>query len=52
MSCLVRNYTALVLQQLRFHPADYISGGVIAALVILNVGVGTINEYKAEKVSD
>ncbi|KAL7006511.1 hypothetical protein EMMF5_003932 [Cystobasidiomycetes sp. EMM_F5] len=33
-----------------FGTQDYISGGVIAALVFLNVGVGTINEYKAEKV--
>lgn len=32
-----------------FGTQDYISGGVIAALVVLNVGVGTINEYKAEK---
>jgi Na+-exporting ATPase len=33
-----------------FGTMDWVSGGVIAALVILNVGVGTINEYKAEKV--
>ena len=30
---------------------DYISGGVIAALVILNVSVGTYTEWQAEKVS-
>ena len=30
---------------------DYTSGGVIAALVILNVATGTVNEWKAEKVS-
>lgn len=29
---------------------DYTSGGVIAALVILNVATGTSNEWKAEKV--
>lgn len=34
-----------------FGTMDWVSGGVIAALVVLNVGVGTINEYKAEKVS-
>lgn len=34
-----------------FGTQDFISGGVIAALVVLNVGVGTINEYNAEKVS-
>ena len=34
-----------------FGTMDWVSGGVIAALVILNVGVGTVNEYKAEKVS-
>lgn len=34
-----------------FGTQDYISGGVIAALVFLNVGVSTINEYQAEKVS-
>ena len=30
---------------------DYISGGVIAALVLLNVTVGTYTEWQAEKVS-
>lgn len=33
-----------------FGTMDWVSGGVIAALVVLNVGVGTVNEYKAEKV--
>lgn len=32
-----------------FGTQDWISGGVIAALVIVNVAVGTVNEYKAEK---
>jgi Na+-exporting ATPase len=32
-----------------FGTQDFISGGVIAALVVINVGVGTINEYQAEK---
>ena len=30
---------------------DWISGGVIAALVILNVSVGSYTEWQAEKVS-
>lgn len=34
-----------------FGTMDWVSGGVIAALVVLNVGVGTVNEYKAEKVN-
>jgi Na+-exporting ATPase len=29
---------------------DWISGGVIAALVFLNVGVGAYTEWQAEKV--
>lgn len=29
---------------------DWISGGVIAALVILNVSVGAFTEWQAEKV--
>lgn len=46
------NYRMLTAAVLGFGTQDYISGGVIAALVFLNVGVGTINEYKAEKVRD
>jgi magnesium-transporting ATPase (P-type) len=30
---------------------DYISGGVIAALILLNVAVGGYTEWQAEKVS-
>ena len=30
---------------------DYISGGVIAALVLMNVSVGSYTEWEAEKVS-
>lgn len=30
---------------------DFISGGVIAALIILNVVVGAYTEWQAEKVS-
>lgn len=30
---------------------DYISGGVIAALVLMNVSVGGYTEWEAEKVS-
>jgi hypothetical protein len=33
-----------------FGTMDWISGGVIAALVALNVCVGTITEWQAEKV--
>lgn len=32
-----------------FGTTDWISGGVIAALVIINVGVGTYTEWEAEK---
>lgn len=32
-----------------FGTQDFIAGGVIAALVVVNVGVGTVNEYQAEK---
>jgi magnesium-transporting ATPase (P-type) len=34
-----------------FGTMDWISGGVIAALVILNVSVGGYTEWQAEKVS-
>jgi Na+-exporting ATPase len=34
-----------------FGTMDWISGGVIAALVILNVGVGSYTEWQAEKAS-
>jgi Na+-exporting ATPase len=34
-----------------FGTMDWISGGVIAALVILNVTVGGYTEWQAEKVS-
>lgn len=49
-------YTAMTLvliaaMAVSFGTMDWVSGGVIAALVVLNVGVGTVNEYKAEKVS-
>lgn len=33
-----------------FGTMDWISGGVIAALVILNVSVGAYTEWQAEKV--
>ena len=32
-----------------FGTQDFIAGGVIAALVVVNVGVGTVNEFQAEK---
>ena len=32
-----------------FGTMDFISGGVIFALVVLNVATGTISQYKAEK---
>lgn len=34
-----------------FGTMDWISGGVIAALVLLNVTVGAYTEWEAEKVS-
>lgn len=34
-----------------FGTMDWISGGVIGALVILNVSVGGYTEWQAEKVS-
>lgn len=34
-----------------FGTMDFISGGVIAALVVLNVTVGGYTEWQAEKVS-
>lgn len=34
-----------------FGTFDWISGGVIAALIILNVAVGGYTEWEAEKVS-
>lgn len=32
-----------------FGTSDYISGGVIFALVALNVGTGTISQYKVRQ---
>jgi magnesium-transporting ATPase (P-type) len=44
--------TALVAAMaVSFGTMDWISGGVIAALVILNVSVGGYTEWQAEKVS-
>ena len=34
-----------------FGTMDFISGGVIAALVVMNVTVGGYTEWQAEKVS-
>jgi len=54
-SILVRNtlnamtLVLIAAMAVSFGTSDFISGGVIAALVVINVGVGTINEYKAEK---
>jgi Na+-exporting ATPase len=54
-SILVRNtlnamtLVLIAAMAVSFGTQDFISGGVIAALVVINVGVGTINEYQAEK---
>jgi len=55
LSILIRNtlnamtIVLIAAMAVSFGTQDFISGGVIAALVVINVGVGTINEYKAEK---
>lgn len=43
--------TSVAAMAVSFGTFDYISGGVIAALVILNVSVGAYTEWQAEKVS-
>ncbi|KAJ9124555.1 hypothetical protein QFC24_003347 [Naganishia onofrii] len=54
-SILVRNtlnamtLVLIAAMAVSFGTQDFISGGVIAALIVINVGVGTINEYNAEK---
>lgn len=54
-SILVRNtlnamtLVLIAAMAVSFGTSDFISGGVIGALVVVNVGVGTINEYQAEK---
>lgn len=54
-SILVRNtlnamcIVLIAAMAVSFGTQDWISGGVIAALVVVNVAVGTINEYNAEK---
>jgi magnesium-transporting ATPase (P-type) len=47
----VSELTAVAAMAVSLGTFDYISGGVIAALVILNVSVGTYTEWQAEKVS-
>jgi Na+-exporting ATPase len=37
---------------LSFGVADYIEGGVLAAVIVLNVSIGFVQEYKAEKKMD
>jgi potassium/sodium efflux P-type ATPase len=54
LSILLRNslnamtIVLIAAMAVSFGTQDFISGGVIAALVVVNVGVGTVNEYKAE----
>lgn len=55
LSILVRNtlnamtLVLIAAMAVSFGTQDFISGGVIAALIVINVGVGTVNEYQAEK---
>ena len=42
--------TVVAAMAVSFGTTDWISGGVIAALVLLNVTVGAITEWQAEKV--
>ncbi|KAJ9123082.1 hypothetical protein QFC22_001272 [Naganishia vaughanmartiniae] len=55
LSILMRNtlnamtLVLIAAMAVSFGTQDFISGGVIAALIVINVGVGTINEYNAEK---
>jgi Na+-exporting ATPase len=42
--------TLVAAMAVSFGTMDWISGGVIAALVLLNVTVGAITEWQAEKV--
>lgn len=55
MSILVRNtlnamtLVLIAAMAVSFGTQDFISGGVIAALIVINVGVGTINEFQAER---
>ena len=37
---------------LSFGVTDYIEGGVLAAVIILNVAIGFFQEFKAEKKMD
>ncbi|KAJ9104970.1 hypothetical protein QFC19_003767 [Naganishia cerealis] len=55
LSILIRNtlnamtLVLIAAMAVSFGTQDFISGGVIAALIVINVGVGTVNEYQAEK---
>lgn len=55
LSILIRNtlnamtLVLIAAMAVSFGTRDFISGGVIAALVVVNVGVGAVNEYKAEQ---
>lgn len=42
--------TTVAAMAVSFGTMDWISGGVIAALVLLNVSVGSYTEWEAEKV--
>ena len=46
----VQYYQSRAAMAVSIGTTDYTSGGVIAALVLLNVVTGTSNEWKAEKV--
>lgn len=55
LSILLRNalnamtLVLIAAMAVSFGTQDFIAGGVIAALVVVNVGVGTVNEHQAEK---
>ncbi|EPQ29969.1 uncharacterized protein PFL1_02641 [Pseudozyma flocculosa PF-1] len=55
LAILVRNtlnamtIVLIAAMAVSFGTQDFISGGVIAALVVINVAVGTVNEYLAER---
>lgn len=37
---------------LSFGVGDYVEGGVLAAVIVLNVSIGFVQEFKAEKKMD
>lgn len=54
MIAMIANFRQVLFfaMALSFGVGDYIEGGVLVAVIVLNVGIGFFQEFKAEKKMD